>query len=422
MDKKKVFSWALYDWANSAFSTTIMAGFFPVFFKTYWSDGADPVLTTARLGTAISFSSLLIALLSPTLGAMADLRGYKKRFCFLFMLIGVSASMSMALVPQGAWFLAIIVYGLAMMSFNATSVFYDALLPSIAHGKDMDRASSLGFALGYLGGGVLFLINVAMYLKPDLFGIASGLEAVQWSFVSVGLWWFVFSIPLGLYVPEPPVPRNSDSLFRLTEKSVKRLFATLKELLKQKNIALFLLAYWLYIDGVYTVMTMAVDYGMNVGLQSQDLIAALLVTQFVGFPATLAYGYLSQKWGCRIPILTCIAIYGVAVTLATWMAEAWHFYALAAVIGFVQGGVQSLSRSLFGRMIPAEKSAELFGLFNLVGKFASIAGPLVVAVGVTVTQNPRFGMMGLLVLFILGALLLLQVREPEHAPGPSAQQ
>jgi Permeases of the major facilitator superfamily len=411
-NKKAIWSWSLYDWANSAYSTTVMAGFFPVFFKTFWSQGTDPLLTTARLGTAISVSSLLVALASPTLGAVADLRGYKKLFCMFFMVVGVISCGWMTFIQPGDWFSAILAYSVAMMAFNASCVFYDSLLPFIARGKDVDYASSLGYSLGYLGGGVLFTVNVLMYLKPELFGLPDGVTGVKLSFTTVAVWWFVFSLPLAKNVKEPTVAANKDNILMLTQKSLRQLKGTLKSLMHNKNMLTLLVAYWLYIDGVYTVMTMAVDYGISLGFAASDLITALLITQYIGFPFALLFGVIAKRFGCRGPILVCIGIYSVTVILSTQMTSPVHFYILAAVIGMAQGGVQALSRSLFARMIDPEASGEYFGLFNLVGKFASIIGPLVVAIGVTVTGNARASMLGLLILFVLGGILLWKVKEP----------
>ncbi len=411
-NKKKVLSWAFYDWANSAYSTTVMAGFFPIFFKNFWSQGTDAVVTTARLGTAISVSSLLMALLSPTLGVVADLKGYKKRLCLLFMFVGVLACASMAFIPKGDWWNAILAYGISMMAFNASCVFYDALLPFVAEKSELDYTSSLGYSLGYLGGGVLFLINVLMYLYPSMFGLADGVQAVQVSFLSVALWWFLFSIPLAKYVPEPETLISQEGLWALTVQSAKTLRATFLKLTEDRNLLMFVLAYWFYIDGVYTVMTMAVDFGISIGFQAKELIAALLITQFIGFPCAYYFGTIAEKWGSRGPILLCLVVYSFTVVLATQMSQVWHFYALAMIIGMAQGGVQSLSRSLFARMTPKEYSGEYFALFNVVGRFASIFGPLVVTLGVLLTGNSRMGMAGLVILFIVGGGFLTLVKEP----------
>jgi UMF1 family MFS transporter len=411
---KKIFSWAMYDWANSTYSTTVMAGFFPVFFKEFWSAGTDPVVTTARLGAAISISSLLMALLSPTLGVVADLKGYKKHLCLFFMFVGVLSCGWMAFIPSGDWWHAILAYGIAMMAYNASCVFYDALLPFVAEENELDYASAVGYSLGYLGGGLLFLINVFMYLKPAMFGLKDGVQAVQISFLSVAAWWFLFSIPLAKNVPEPDTLISEHGLWTLTTQSVKTLKTTFQKLMKERNLLMFVLAYWFYIDGVYTVMTMAVDFGISIGFKSKELIAALLITQFIGFPCAYYFGAIAKKWGSRGPIMICLACYGLTVVLATQMTEVWHFFTLAAFIGMAQGGVQSLSRSLFARMTPKEYSGEYFALFNVVGRFASIFGPLVVTLGVMITGNSRMGMASLLILFIIGGGFLSKVKEPGH--------
>lgn len=411
---KKVLSWALYDFGNSAFSTTVMAGFFPIFFKMFWSHGTDAVVSTARLGTTISISSLIIAMLSPTLGVIADLKGVKKIFCLGFTVIGAIACAQMAFIPMGDWWMAMIAYGIAMMAFNAGTVFYESLLPFVSTGRNLDFASSFGYAMGYLGGGILFLLNVLMHLFPAAFGIKDGTVAIQISFVTVGVWWLLFSIPLARNVPEPEVEINKDNAYRLTIRSLQTLAKTFKDLLAEKNTLLFIAAYWLYIDGVYTVMAMAVDFGMAIGLESKDLIVALLITQFIGAPCAYYFGTVTHKWGARKPILFCIFVYSITVILATQMSQAWHFFLLALVIGLVQGGVQSLSRSLFARMTPPKLSGEYFGLFNLVGRFAAILGPVLVGFGALLTGSSRLGMLGLLTLFVLGGILLWNVREPQQ--------
>lgn len=409
---KKVFSWALYDWANSTCSTTVMVAFVPVFLTDYWSIGVDPTVTTARLGLANSFNSILVALIAPVLGAVADRRGHKKLYCFLFMLVGAFSAISLAFIGHGEWMIALTAYGLCMVGFSSSVVFYDSLLPSVSTRENADHASSLGYSLGYLGGGVLFLINILMCVKPQLFGLANAVEGVKASFISVGIWWLLFSIPLFKNVPEPRygVPETCSFGKSLRNNSMA-IWTTLKKIRKDRNLFLFLLAFWLYIDGVYTVMTMAVDYGKAINMSNNDMMASLLMVQFLGFPFAILFSYMARFWGCRVPILISIAAYGVAVLLATQMREGWHFYALAAMIGCTQGGVQALSRSLFSKMTPPEFAGEYFGVFNLVGKFAAIIGPFLVAMGSYLSGNPRFGLLGLLILFAIGGTLLWKVQE-----------
>lgn len=409
----KIFCWASYDWANSSFSTTVMAGFFPLFFQKFWSDGADPTLTTARLGSAISISSLIMAFGSPFMGTLADHKGTKKIFLFFFQALAVISCAGLAWVPKGDWFSAAALYAISTLGFNASSVFYDSLLPSVADDSQANFASSLGYSLGYLGGGVLFTFNVLMYLFPQKFGLIDGIQAVQFSFISVSLWWIFFSIPLYKFIPEPPATGAHLSFFSASLKSLTELGQTFFKLLKNRNLFLYLLAFWLYIDGVYTVITMAVDYGVAIGMKSSELIAALLIVQFMGFPFALAFAKLSNRWGAKKPILFCISIYIFITLFASQISKVWHFYFLAVLIGMVQGGVQALSRSLYSRMIPPESSGEYFGLFNLIGRFASILGPLVVGFGSYLSGNPRYGMLGLVFLFIIGGALLIMVKEPE---------
>ena len=410
---REIWSWALYDFANSAFPTTLTAGFFPIFFKQYWSAGADAALNKARLGTLVSIGSLIIALMSPFLGALADLRANKKFFTFVFMILGAVCSMSLATVGEGEWMTAALLYGMAMIGFNSSCTFYDSMLPSIAPGNKSIYASSLGFGVGYLGGGLLFTINVLMYLKPELFGMPDGITAVKTSFVLVGIWWVLFSIPLFRNVSEPPIERAPVGWGKAFRSSIHQLHATLREIRAQRNLMYFVLAYWLYIDGVYTIINMALDFGISLGFKSSELITALLIVQFIGFPCSIFFSTMAHRWGSRIPILICLFVYGVTISLASQMSEVWHFFALATIIGMVQGGVQALSRSLFSKMSPVEKSGEYFGFFNLIGKFASILGPLLVGWGTWVMGDHRWGLLSVLILLVAGGFMLLKVVEPQ---------
>jgi len=380
IEKKAVWGWAMYDWANSAYVTTVMAGFFPVFFTQYWSHGADVTVTTARLGFANSIASLVVALMAPVLGAIADKGSAKKKFMLLFAYLGVLMSIGLFMVRQGQWAMAIFVYAMGIIGFSGANVFYDSLLPSVADEDNIDYVSSLGFSMGYLGGGLLFLVNVLMTLMPQKFGLPDAAAAVRVSFLTVAVWWGLFTIFTIAWVKEVRITSPSATGETVIQAGFRQLGGTFKKLRHMKVVLLFLLAYWFYIDGVDTIIRMAVNYGLSLGFESSDLIVALLIVQFVGFPAALAYGKLGQKWGVRKAIYLGIAIYMAVTVYGTMMTAKHEFYILAVVIGLVQGGLQALSRSYYSRLIPTDKAAEFYGFYNMLGKFAVIMGPALMAI------------------------------------------
>jgi len=427
---KKVWGWALYDWANSAFATTVMAGFFPIFFKQYWSYGADVNMSTARLGFGNSIASLLVALMAPVLGAVADRGSVRKKFLTAFAYLGVLMTAALFMVQKGEWALAILVYTFGIIGFSGANVFYDSLLPDVAAEKEIDYVSSFGFALGYLGGGLLFLLNVLMTLMPEKFGLPDAAYAVKCSFVSVALWWGGFTIFTILWVPEETGNKSSRGNIDAVREGLRQFVGTFKKIRHLKTVMLFLLAYWFYIDGVDTIIRMAVDYGISIGFDSNDLIVALLVVQFVGFPAALGFGILGEKWGVRRSIYLAIGIYmGITLWGAT-ITNKYEFYILAVAIGLVQGGIQALSRSFYSRLIPKGQSAEYFGFYNMLGKFAAIFGPALMGiVGLTARRflmphSPtadqieaigqtaaRISIASVIILFIIGAILFYFVDE-----------
>ena len=413
-NKKSIYAWAFYDWANSAYATTVMAGFFPLFFKSYFSAEADVTMSTAQLGFANALSSLIVVLIAPLLGAIADVGSIKKRFLFLFAYLGILMSASLAFVGKGEWEMAIFVYVLGNIGFMGSNSFYDALLPSVAGQKKLDRVSGLGFALGYLGGGILFTLNVAMVQFPDFFSLADKAEAVKVSFISVALWWALFSLPLLLLVKESKSTEKKGNL-QTALLGYRRLIGTLKKIRSLKGLLLFLIAYWLYIDGVDTIIRMAVDYGIAIGFDPDSLIIALLIVQFVGFPATLFFAYLAQRWDTKKALYLAIGIYLVITFWATVMDQIYEFYLLALLIALVQGGIQALSRSYYARMIPEGYAAEFFGFYNFLGKFAAILGPALVGIVAVMTENSRAGIASVSVFFVLGGLLLMKVDEKKVA-------
>jgi len=407
-NKRAVWSWAFYDWANSAYSTTVMAGFFPLFFKEYWADPHNPSQSTFYLGMANSIASMVVAALAPLLGSVADQGSAKKKFLTFFAFLGVIMTGGLWMVAQGNWQMAVLFYVIATIGFASGNVFYDALLPGLASEERVDAVSSLGFGLGYLGGGLLFLVNVFMYLKPEIFGIPDGATAIKLSFLSVAVWWAVFTIPLILFVPEPKNYETIDFNNAIRMGWVQ-LVQTFKEIRNMKVVGTFLLAYWFYIDGVDTIIRMAVDYGMSLNFPGESLIIALLIVQFVAFPAALIYGWLASKIGAKTGIMVGITAYSFITLLGYFMTEAWHFYVLAILIGLFMGGIQALSRSLYTRIIPPDKSAEFFGFYNMLGKFAAIIGPALMGTIALVTGSARLSILSILLLFILGAFFLNKV-------------
>ena len=405
---KKVWAWSMYDWANSAFSTTVMAGFFPIFFEKYWSNPDDVIQSTYQLGWANSLASIVIAALAPFLGAIADRGSAKKKFLIFFCYMGMVMTGGLYMVGQGQWQMAVMVYIAASVGFMGANIFYDSLLPSVAPKEKMNYVSSLGFALGYIGGGLLFLINVLMYLHPQWFGIADAATAIKLSFLSVAVWWGVFTIPLLLFVPEPQIS-DSLPLVRAISAGYRQLRITFKQIRQLKIIGMFLLAYWLYIDGVDTIIRMSVKMGSSLGFEAGDLITALLMVQFIAFPAALGYNWFASKIGTKKAVLIAIGGYSVVTLLAYFMTVKLHFYILAALIGLFQGGVQALSRSLFTRLVPRGKEAEFFGFYNMLGKFAAVIGPIMMGWVTLATGNVRLGILSILILFISGALLLQKV-------------
>ncbi len=387
-----------------------MAGFFPLFFKQYWAADVSASESTFMLGSINAFASLVVVVLAPLLGAIADKGSSRKRFLLYFACMGVVMTGSLFLVAAGGWWLALTLYVLAVIGFSSGNVFYDALLVEVVDEADVDRVSAFGFSLGYLGGGILFAVNVLMTLNPNWFGLADTASAVKASFLMVAIWWALFSVPILLFVPEPG-SGTSLGLSAGIKAGIGQLRETLSKLTQLRQAWIFLLAYWLYIDGVDTIVRMAVDYGLALGFDSNGLIVALLITQFVGFPAAIVFGQLAERWGARQCIYLAIGVYLMIILWAYQMNQVWEFYMLATAIGLVQGGIQALSRSYYIRLIPKDKPAEFFGFYNMLGKFAAVFGPMLMGVVSLATGNPRLSILSVAILFVAGALLLKCVDE-----------
>ena len=414
--KKSIYSWALYDWANSAFATTVMAGFFPIFFAQYWSNPENLSLSTFYLGLGNSVASIIVVLLAPILGAIADRGTYKKRFLVFFAFLGVLMTAGLALVSQGMWQIALLTYVIATVGFSSANTFYDSLLPAVSNKDNVDYVSGVGYAFGYIGGGILIVINFLMITYPSFFGFADSVEGIKWSFVSVALWWAIFSIPIVLFVKEPKYHKTETTL-QTIKSGFKQLKNTFNEIRHLKVVFTFLIAYWLYIDGVDTTIRMAADFGITLGFDSTTIMGALVLVQFIAFFATLLYVKFADKIGTKNAIYFAIAAYMVIIFSGYFVTEGWHFYIIAGMIGCFQGGIQTLSRSLYARIIPENKSAQYFGFFNMWGKFAAVIGPLLMGSVTLILSNTiddqvlsaRIGLQSIMILFILGALALSRV-------------
>jgi len=420
-------AWAMYDWANSAFWTTVIVAVFPPFFSEYAAQGLPGVDATSRFAWATTIAVTIVAVIAPILGAIADQRAMKKRLLGVFLIIGVVATLLMGTIGRGQWLYALVLFVIANVGVAATLVFYDSLLPHIAAPDELDRVSTAGFAVGFIGGGVLLLVNLAWILSPASFGIPDTVAAIKLSLMSVGVWWLVFSIPLFRRVPEPVarLSRGSSSPRRALDfrSTLDTTWATFQELRRNRNAFLLLIAFLLYNDGIQTIIRMSSIYGAEIGIDRNAQIAAFVMVQFVGVPCSFLFGAAAGRVGAKTALFSALAVYAVITVLGYFLMTAWQFFALAFLVGTVQGGSQALSRSLFARMIPKEKSSECFGFFAVFEKFAGIAGPAVFAASIGLFQSSRAAVLSILLFFVLGAIVLTQVDvaagEAEAARGAS---
>jgi UMF1 family MFS transporter len=407
--RRRVWAWALYDVGNSAFYLTIVSSFFQFFFIDLYVQAHGPADAAAeaelrqRGGAALGFTAgtamAAVAVLGPFLGIVADRTASKKKFLAAFAALGIAASALMFFIPPGGWRAAAALYALGTVGVAGSLVFYDALLPGVAREEDLDRVSALGYALGYGGSVVLFFVNVLLYLKPDLLGIADRGTAVRLAFVSVAVWWGLFTIPVLRGVPEPPAAAAGRP----------GLVRAVRDLARFRSLLLFLAAFWIYADGIGTIIKLAAGFGYMLKLDQKDLLLALVIPQVLGVPCSLAFGRLAGRVGAKRAILLGLAGYAAVCLLAWGIRKPWHFYALAAGVGLVQGGTQALSRSLFALLVPQGRTAEFFGLFSTVEKFAGIVGPFLLGAIWSRGGDPRPGILALVVFFAAGAAVLAGV-------------
>ena len=405
--RKVVNSWAMYDWANSAFVTTIMAAVFPVYYNTVAGATLSGNLATVYWGYTTSIALFITALLAPILGAIADFSGAKKRFLSIFAAMGILFSASLYFVTTGDWLMGSLIFIVGNVGLAGADLFYNSLLPHVARPADIDQVSTRGYAFGYLGGGLLLAINIVMIQLMTDSALAARL-----SFVSVAVWWAVFTIPLLRNVKEPPASGQGEQINPVIG-GFQRLSRTFREIRHYRQLFLFLIAFWIYNDGIGTIIKMAAIYGSEIGIGATALIGALLVTQFVGIPFAFAFGWLAKRLGAKRSIYIGLAVYTLISIAGYFMSTAWHFWVLAILVGTVQGGSQALSRSLFGAMSPKAKTAEFFGFYGMSSKFAGIVGPFLFAAIGQLTGSSRLSIVALVVFFIVGGLLLSRVDEQQ---------
>lgn len=404
----KVIGWALYDWANSAFALSVLAVLFPLVLGNFWSAGDDGAAVTVRLGWITFAASALVCVTAPLFGTIADAGGYRKRFLFVLAALGAAMTALLGVVGEGDWPLALGVYLLASFGYYSSTVFYDSLLIDVCEPRYFSFVSSLGFSFGYLGGAVLLALHVWMLSSPATFGFDNTAEVFSFAFVSVGAWWILFLMPLLYFVPERHSPYEVSS--GAIRAAYAELRATMLKVGQYRNVVVFLAGYWLYIGGVFTVIFMAVNYGQRLGFEDQDLVMALLITNFIGFPATLLYGFVAHRLGPKAGIYFALLVYICMSVWAIFMKDVQQFYVMAIVIGMVQGGVQGLSRSLYASLIPPEQPGEFFGFYNMVTKLAHVLGPAMVAIAATLSDDPKWVLLTLMPLFLAGGFLLTIVR------------
>ncbi|MFI4920126.1 MAG: MFS transporter [Gammaproteobacteria bacterium] len=414
---RKVKGWALYYWGNHAFTTAIITVFFPIFFKDYWNHGVDPSVSTFRLGLANSGASLIVALSAPILGAIADKGGHKKRFLVGSAFLGAVMVFALHFVDIGQWQWAMFFFMAASIGYWWGNVFGDSMLVSVAEPGKFDMTSAIGYFSGYLGGGLFLVLGLAMSQKPQWFGLTDAASAVKLILMLTAVWWLLFSIPLWFWVPEPTAQVKGLCLGYSIMQGLRQLSDTFRHVRSYKPVFMFLIAYWVYIDGVNTIIQMAVDYGKAIGFGTSDLIAAVVLVQFVGIPAALIFGRIGERIGPKRGIFIGLSVYVFVSVFASFMHAAWQFYLLAAMIGLVQGGVQLLSRSYYARLVPAERAGEFFGFYNMLGEFAAIIGPVLIGTVSLMTGSPRMSILSVIVLFAVGAFLLARVDGGKRSAG-----
>ncbi len=407
---REIKAWISYDLGNSAFATTVLAAFFPIFYNQYWSSNIDSTLSAQYLSWTLVISNLTLLFTAPLIGAITDISKSTKKLFISMVMISIIGTGLLYTLDAGLWLYALIFFGIANYFFSASNVIYDKILVQIASPGLFSKISGYGYAWGYFGGGFLFLINACMSLYPELFGLSSQAEAIRWSFITVSVWWFIFLIPLAVTYKEPSAKVVENQVIR---NSFKNLINTFISISQYRNAFIFLIAFFLFIDGVHTVVALAATFALNLGLDSSSVIIALLMVQFIAFPSTLMWAYVGEKYSDKFVINFSILIYILIIIYTLFLSNAMEFYILAAMVGFVQGGIQGSSRGLFAKLIPHDKAGEFFGLFNTFGKAGAFMGPALVGLFLALFENVRISLLPILVLFVLGLIVLYFVKTDE---------
>ena len=407
---REIKAWISYDLGNSAFATTVLAAFFPIFYNQYWSSNIDSNLSAQYLSWTLVISNLTLLFTAPLIGAITDISKSTKKLFISMVMISIIGTGLLYTLEAGLWLYALIFFGIANYFFSASNVIYDKILVQIASPSLFSKISGYGYAWGYFGGGFLFLINACMSLYPELFGLSSQAEAIRWSFITVSIWWFIFLIPLAVTYKEPSAKVVENQVIR---NSFKNLINTFISISQYRNAFIFLIAFFLFIDGVHTVVALAATFALNLGLDSSSVIIALLMVQFIAFPSTLMWAYVGEKYSDKFVINFSILIYILIIIYTLFLSNAMEFYILAAMVGFVQGGIQGSSRGLFAKLIPHDKAGEFFGLFNTFGKAGAFMGPALVGLFLALFENVRISLLPILVLFVLGLIVLYFVKTDE---------
>ncbi len=406
---KEVKAWISYDLGNSAFATTVVAAFFPIFYNQFWASTIDPILSAEYLSWTLVISNVALLFTAPLIGAITDISKTTKKLFITMVLISISCVALLFFLEVGSWLYALIFFGIANYFFSASNVLYDKILVEITSPNLFSKISGYGYAWGYFGGGFLFLINAIMSLNPELFGLSSQADAIRWSFITVSVWWGIFLIPLSITFKE----KNTETNSGLLKSSLMNIKTTLMSIPQYKNVFIFLIAFFLFIDGVHTVMALASTFALNLGLETSSIIIALILVQFVAFPSTLMWAYVAERKGDKLVINISIIIYIGIILYSFSLSNATEFYILAALVGFVQGGIQGSSRSLFAKLIPADKAGEFFGIFNTFGKAGAFMGPALVGIFLAIFKNTIVMLLPILILFVLGFIVLYFVETDE---------